>query len=288
MTQVMLTLDREEVEKLASLAEMEPAVAPEVERERGLACFSGPVQTQLGDKLREALDQPSPQSFTTEQVEAAERERLVDELASDEAMEAAARASCQGFDAFPRGTQREAMDVQRRALQAALDAIPIQTPPASESFTLYRYAGSQAWQVAGEDFKPGRRTEVIEVYTVPPESYTLEQVQERLKSDDAKEAAWETFQAHDGWHAPVCLGLAVEAAVAVALSTPPTSGPPESYGVEEIRELLTTPEAVAAAHDKVLGYGGVTAHRFSVEEGIEAAIDTAFPTTPSSTAGGKS
>jgi hypothetical protein len=49
------------------------------------------------------------------------RERL-EGLLSDEAIEAAVRVWCQGFDAFPRGTQREAMSRQRLAFRAALDA----------------------------------------------------------------------------------------------------------------------------------------------------------------------
>lgn len=45
---------------------------------------------------------------------------VLEALTSDGASEAAARSSCQGFDAFPRGTQHEAMNRQSLAIQAAL------------------------------------------------------------------------------------------------------------------------------------------------------------------------
>lgn len=48
-------------------------------------------------------------------------------LLSDEAIEAALRVWCQGFDAFPRGTQREAIRRQRLAFLAAL--APVSSEP---------------------------------------------------------------------------------------------------------------------------------------------------------------
>jgi hypothetical protein len=154
---VMLTLDREEVEALRE------AVRWALGNADFCASQSVRASTLGADKLRAALTQPSPQSFTV-------------------------------YVCPDCGDQMEKGETCGTAT-GEVEAVPIQTytvpppPPTSESFTLYRYAGSQAWQVAGEDFKPGKRTEVIEAYTVPPESYSLEEIRERLGSDEAKRAA---------------------------------------------------------------------------------------------------
>lgn len=61
--QITVTLEREEVEMLATRAEMEPAVHEGAEL-KGLVVFGGPVRSRLADKLRTALDlgpQDSPE-----------------------------------------------------------------------------------------------------------------------------------------------------------------------------------------------------------------------------------
>lgn len=64
-----------------------------------------------------------------------------------------------------------------------------------QTFTLYRLKGSQGWQVAGEDFMPGRRTELLHVVAVGEDRDGVEEAEDRDTALGVYQAALERIAA---------------------------------------------------------------------------------------------